>query len=194
MADCNERAEQRASLRHIRHSLTQPQKLRAAKAIAQHLGASGHLRPNQCIAGYIAMTDEIDCSLALQNAVRHGCKIFFPRILVARKRTMIFAPPTALWRLNRYSILEPNNYLYHSSRWCNLILLPLLGFDAQGNRLGLGAGFYDRALAFRRLRREWLGPLLIGIAHSSQEVAKITSLPTDIPLDAVLTEKGIRYF
>ncbi|MSR00974.1 MAG: hypothetical protein EXR88_06215, partial [Gammaproteobacteria bacterium] len=140
MADCNERAEQRASLRHIRHSLTQPQKLRAAKAIAQHLGASGHLRPNQCIAGYIAMTDEIDCSFALQNAVRHGCKIFFPRILVARKRTMIFAPPTALWRLNRYSILEPNNYLYHSSRWCNLILLPLLGFDAQGNRLGLGAG------------------------------------------------------
>jgi 5-formyltetrahydrofolate cyclo-ligase len=60
--------------------------------------------------------------------------------------------------------------------------------------LGSGAGYYDRALSFRRRRRGWLGPKLIGIAYECQRVAALAARPTDIPLDAVITERGIEFF
>jgi 5-formyltetrahydrofolate cyclo-ligase len=75
-----------------------------------------------------------------------------------------------------------------------LIFVPLVGFDVRGNRLGMGAGYYDRALAFRRRREHWDGPRLIGIAHSCQQVDAIDPTPTDIPLDAVVTERDIHVF
>ena len=66
--------------------------------------------------------------------------------------------------------------------------------DAQGHRLGSGAGYYDRALSFRRRRHGWRGPKLIGIAYECQRVAALAARPTDIPLDAVITERGIEFF
>ena len=59
-----------------------------------------------------------------------------------------------------------------------------------GHRLGSGAGYYDRAFAFRAGLGRWRGPRLIGVAHSCQRAAAIAALPTDVALDAVVTEKG----
>jgi 5-formyltetrahydrofolate cyclo-ligase len=71
----------------------------------------------------------------------------------------------------------------------DIMLVPLSAFDRQGHRIGYGAGHYDRAIA----RLEALGrrPRLIGIAFSCQEVASVPFEPHDIPLDAILTEKGL---
>ena len=72
------------------------------------------------------------------------------------------------------------------------ILMPVVGFDRHGNRLGMGAGYYDRAL--RHLRdgsRRWRRPRLVGLAFACQEVERIVPSTWDIPLDVVVTERGI---
>src|SRR5690348_310693 len=71
----------------------------------------------------------------------------------------------------------------------DLIIMPLLGFDARGTRLGYGGGYYDRTL--ERLSKR---PRLIGLAFASQEIASIPRELHDVPLDAVVTEQGARSF
>ena len=74
----------------------------------------------------------------------------------------------------------------------DLILLPLSAFDAAGNRLGYGAGHYDRAIA--RLRARGREPVLIGTAFSLQQVEHLPAEAHDVPLDFILTEQGLRPF
>jgi len=74
------------------------------------------------------------------------------------------------------------------------VFLPLVGFDRHGIRLGMGGGYYDRAFAFRRLRSVWHAPLLVGIGYALQEVERIVPAAHDVPLDLVITERGVRRF
>ena len=66
-----------------------------------------------------------------------------------------------------------------------------MGFDRSGVRLGTGGGFYDRVFEFRRWRRFWHAPLLVGLAYACQELERIAARPHDVLLDAVVTEEGI---
>ncbi len=77
-----------------------------------------------------------------------------------------------------------------SARDLDLVFVPLVGFDATGMRLGMGAGYYDRAFAFLRQRRHWRHPRLIGLAYSFQQVPHIEGAPHDVRLNCVITEKG----
>ncbi len=89
---------------------------------------------------------------------------------------------------NRFGISEPRTIatpLYANQ--LTLILLPLVAFDRSGNRLGMGAGYYDRALQALK-HQVGTRPLLIGLAHSFQEVEKIDAQTWDVPLDAILTD------
>ncbi len=73
----------------------------------------------------------------------------------------------------------------------DLILMPLVGFDLQGNRLGMGGGFYDRSLAFLRYRLYWKRPRLLGLAYDFQQVDILTADPWDIPMQAVVTDQAV---
>ena len=80
-----------------------------------------------------------------------------------------------------------------------VLIVPLLAFDAAGHRLGYGGGFYDRTLAALRARvsdrdRTRGRATAIGFAYAAQEVAPLPAEPTDAPLDAIVTEAGIRWF
>ncbi len=93
--------------------------------------------------------------------------------------------------LNKYGILEPH---YDPREIFNpimldVVLLPLVGFDRSGNRLGMGKGYYDRT--FKMGVKTWRNPKLIGIAHSIQECRELPAQSWDIPLQAIVTEKEI---
>ena len=77
------------------------------------------------------------------------------------------------------------------ARWLDLVLMPLVGFDADDNRLGMGAGFYDRKFAFLRHRRAWHRPLLLGIAFDAQRMERFDAAPHDVPLWGVVTERAV---
>jgi 5-formyltetrahydrofolate cyclo-ligase len=74
-----------------------------------------------------------------------------------------------------------------------LVLVPLLGFDARGHRLGWGKGYYDRYLAQRAAAAKPPSgrPFAVGVAFASQQVPAIPNEAHDVPLDAVLTEGGL---
>jgi 5-formyltetrahydrofolate cyclo-ligase len=71
----------------------------------------------------------------------------------------------------------------------DVVVMPLLGFDRRGTRLGYGGGYYDRTLA--QMKKQ---PRLIGYAFAAQELPEIPREPHDRPLDAMVTEIGIRHF
>ena len=91
---------------------------------------------------------------------------------------------------NRYGIpepdIEPDAAL--SASEMALLVLPLVGFDAQGHRLGMGGGWYDRSLAFRK--QPTASPLLVGAGFDCQRVDAITPQAWDVRLDAVCSENA----
>jgi 5-formyltetrahydrofolate cyclo-ligase len=91
---------------------------------------------------------------------------------------------------NRFGIPEPQ--LPAAQQWqpeaLDAVLVPLLAFDRHGNRLGSGAGYYDRSFAFLGTRRPRPAPLLIGVAYAMQEVERLAIEPWDVPLDYIATE------
>jgi 5-formyltetrahydrofolate cyclo-ligase len=97
--------------------------------------------------------------------------------------------PGQALRANRYGIGEPVA-LARPPR-LDLVVLPLVAFDAQGRRLGMGGGYYDRRLARARATRR---PLRVGYAFALQEVASVPAAAHDVALDAVVTERGVRRF
>jgi 5-formyltetrahydrofolate cyclo-ligase len=169
------------------------ERTRAARQIARHADRILHLHSGQRIGIYAATAEELDTSCLIALALRRGCLVYLPRIDSRRRvRSMHFAPLTALAsRINRFGIAEPEGRELASARLLDVVFLPLVGFDRHGTRLGMGGGYYDRAFGFRRLRTSWHSPLLVGIAYASQEVERIAPAAHDVPLDLVMTERGV---
>ncbi len=166
-----------------------------ALAVARRVLQLRIIRPQQNIAAYLPASAELDTRILLRALLARGCRLFLPRIDSWRAKRMRFlAVNSGPLRRNRFGIAEPSGHRSCGTRWMHIVLLPLVAYDSHGNRLGSGAGFYDRALRFRQLRSSWHGPLLLGLAHSAQYQTDITSGPYDVPIDAVVTEKGITWF
>ena len=189
-----DRRAQRKSLRAARAALGVLGRRQASQRIAATIARTVWLAGGRRIALYLALPEEIDTAPLLELALRRRCAVFLPQVLDYRRRRMAFVAPGRRLRRNRHGIIEFPGGTRAAPWTLQRVFLPLVGFDAHGTRLGMGAGFYDRALAFRRRRGHWRGPWLVGIAHSCQEVPLLERLPTDIPLDAIVTERGIRVF
>ena len=89
---------------------------------------------------------------------------------------------------NRFGLREPLGRQVMRPEKLDALLIPLVGFDANGQRLGMGGGFYDRLLA--RLQRGVKRPQLIGLAHRSQQVLALQTEQWDEPVDIVVTDAG----
>ena len=147
------------------------------------------------IAFYLASDGELDPLPLLRSAVAMGKQCLLPVLHPLGHRRLWFArwKPGEPLRPNRYGIPEPADRRYTLSGCdLDLVIVPLVAFDQQGNRLGMGGGYYDRTFAPCRNRSR--RPLLIGWAHALQEVPELPARPWDIPLDGLVTEQGIRRF
>jgi 5-formyltetrahydrofolate cyclo-ligase len=141
---------------------------------------------------YAALPWELDAAPLIARALRRGCRIYLPRIDPRRgSRAMTFVPMQGRWRRNRLGIEEPAGTATLGARWLDLVFLPLVAFDRSGVRLGAGGGFYDRAFAFRNLRRAWDAPRLVGLAYAFQQLDRIAPAAHDVLMDAVVTEEGL---
>ena len=185
----------RRRLRELRRSLDPVARSAAERAIRTTLERLGVFRRGAHVALYLPIPGEVDLRPCLEVARRCGAHIYVPRIASRRNRRMLFAPwrAGAALRANAFGILEPGHA--GDARpvvGLDVVVLPLVGFDAQGNRLGMGAGYYDRALR-RRLdaRRAWRRPRLVGVAFACQELPVIPASPWDVPLDLVITERRV---
>lgn len=188
----------RREMRVRRRELSLRDRKRASNRFATIACRSSLLQSSRRIALYIAQGGEADPAVLLQRALRLGCEIYLPVITDHRLKQMRFArfeTGTALVR-NRYGIPEPDpkRAIFVSARHLDRIFVPLVAVDAVGNRIGSGAGFYDRALKHLRADRLWRRPKLIGIAFECQQLPHIPAHHWDIPLDALLTENTLYRF
>lgn len=186
----SERKALRRLLRSRRRALTPAQQKHSAHGLYLQLAQHPWFRRARSIALYLASDGEISPHLLLTEAQRRKKQVYLPVVSCWPERHMVFQriDEHTRWRRNRFGISEP----VPSSRqqraiWTlDLICLPLVGFDADGGRLGMGGGFYDRSLAACSLPL----PPLLGLAHSCQQVEQLPLEPWDMPLDAVVTEQG----
>ena len=164
----------------------------AAAAVAEHLLSLPVLQSAGYVAGYWAVRGELPLHALLADP-RAGFTYCLP--VLQPDRSLRFAP----WRFgdplvqNRYGIPEPD--LAPASCLApgdlDAALLPLTGFDRRGNRLGSGAGYYDRSFAFLTRVPRPSKPLLVGIGYAFQEVDSLDAKPWDVPLDIVATDQEL---
>ena len=190
MNDTDARRALRRELRAARASLDPRQRMAAAQALADRLEALPEFLIDQRVAVYWAVDGEISLHAAVTALRRRGQGLFLP--VLRGERELAFAPYArdAALEPNRHGIPEPSCAPTEllPPQALQLVLVPLLGFDRHGNRLGFGAGYYDRSFAFLRAGERPREPLLVGVAYACQERAQLDAAAWDVPLDFVATE------
>ena len=145
---------------------------------------------------YLPLDEEFDVLPLVNQALHMGKACYLPVTANRAARPLRFARLDGRHGVthNRYGIIEPHSRRLLNVRWLNRLVVPLVGFDEQGGRLGMGGGYYDATLAFMRNRSLWRRPRLIGLGFECQRAASIPTAAWDIRLDAMLTEKRLREF
>lgn len=148
------------------------------------------IKPPTAIALYWAKGDEIPTNYLIESLAKDGFQILLPKL----KPDVAFAPGHAtmdfyLFMLGDsldagpFGLMEPKPSIAHIP---DVIILPLLGYNKQGHRLGYGKGHYDQTL--HALSHEHTYPLTIGLGLSVLETTELTHDPHDIPLDYIINE------
>ena len=151
------------------------------------------LERSRRLAAYLPHGGEPDLQVVLDAAVKQGCETFLPVVQSKPEPHLIFRhwQPGEPLESNQYGIPEPPKGKREvSPETLCAVLVPLVAFDPRGNRLGMGAGYYDRSFAFLREHPTVSRPALIGTAWEFQQVAELQAHKWDVPLDATVTEKG----
>lgn len=192
MSDGTSTAQLRQLKRSLRRSLSIAEQRQHSHLLCKNVSRSKNYLSSQRIACYLANDGEIDPQQLIEHAWFMNKKVYLP-ILSPFKKSLYFAPYEAdsKMKLNQFKIPEP---ACHPSRWISarqldLLLLPLVAFDTDGNRVGMGGGFYDRTLAYLQHQNHWKKPVLAGLAHEIQKVERLERQNWDVPLDYIITEK-----
>lgn len=184
----------RKKLQHLRAKITFSEQKKISTIITEQLSHHPLFLQSRTIAGYIAIQQEIDPSALLQKAWQNKKTCYLP---ILQDQQLIFGEyqPHTLLKKNQFSIPEPPVV----SKACiapaeiDLVLVPLVGFTEKGQRLGMGAGFYDRSFSFLLNSPRSARPFLLGLAYEWQKLTAFTEKNWDVPLNAVMTEKKIYY-
>jgi len=186
-AHAAERNALRRELRARRRALPAAARIAGADALATRLFALPFFPAKGYVAGYWATDGEIGLH-SWQLRLPPGLVYCLP--VLADDETLRFAP----WRpgdelvTNRYGIPEPDvdPRAGLTAADMALIVVPLVGFDGAGHRLGMGGGWYDRTLASRLQRPA--PPWLVGVGFEAQRIDAVGAQAWDVPLDAICTE------
>jgi len=185
----------RNELRRRRRALALRERRALAVAAASRAATLPAFIRAKRIAFYLASDGELDPQPLIRHAaVMHKC-LYLPVLHPLGHKRLWFArwQPGEPLRRNLYGIPEP---LWEQGglidpRALDLVFMPLVAFDARCNRMGMGAGYYDRTFAWKLHRRFWKGPKLIGYAYSLQKLPGIEARPWDVPMNMVVTENEI---
>ena len=181
-------SEIRKRIQTQRQSLTKQQQVAYSAQICQQVVNSGLLDNADHIAFYLPVRGEADPT-PLQRIEAYQDKHFYLPILSELKENhLAFAryDQTTKMVLNRFRIPEPDvatASLLHDPSQLDVVITPLVGVDPQGNRIGMGGGFYDRTFAFKK--DENRSPLLIGFAYDFQLIEPQTPQDWDVAVDQI---------
>ena len=188
-----ERQALRDSLRQARLDLNPDEQSAAAQNLHDLVAEQDFFMNASHIAFYQGMDGEIDPKPLLDKALAEGKSCYLPTLSKDSSGQMSFAPndhDTELtennWGIGEPTLpdeeISPTNF--------DVVFVPLVGFDENCFRLGMGKGFYDRTFSFKIFNRH-SRPLLVGLAHECQLTDSFPTASWDVRLDAVITARKI---
>jgi len=186
----------REQIKAQRQSLSVDAQAECAGKILHHFINSKLFQQAERIGCYLSVKGEVETQAIIQQILQLGKQCYLPCLRQNAYEHLIFAEYKADTPLisNQYGIPEPPHDKVHCLNAENLdcVLVPLVAFDAEGNRLGMGAGYYDRSFAFNKTNEKPVP--LIGLAYAFQEAENFLVQTWDIPLSGVVTEEGLRIY
>lgn len=178
----------RRQLRRRRASLPPQQRRSAEHRVLRRIVGAGLLRRGMRLGIYLAVGSELRLDGLNTLARQRGTRLFVP-LLPRQGRMMRFGElgnRRGCWRRNQYGIREYHARPSVNAQRLHAVLMPLVGFDRHGGRLGQGGGYYDATFARHSAGRH---PQLIGIAFECQRIDGNLPLEQhDVRLDCILTE------
>lgn len=182
----------RQQFRQIRNKITGKQAEQAGLALAEQFKNIPEFQSAKNIACFISFDGEINTKPLIEMIIKDKDVCYLPKLKPNKPNRLWFLPYAKGVQLvnNRLGIPEvdlPVNHALAVSK-LDLILIPLVAFDNQGNRLGMGGGFYDTSLAHLS-NRTGSRPQCIGVAYQQQMVDAIPLEAWDFALDGVLTQQ-----
>lgn len=183
----------RKELRRRRRALSGTQQSLASEHLALRLLNDPELFRTRHVAIYLANDGEIDPQRYITQGRKRGIQFYLPVLHPVYRGRLVFSPfnEDTVLTPNRFGIPEPDlKRALKRPPWAlDAVLMPLVGFDTDGGRLGMGGGFYDRTFAFTRYAPR-MAPKLIGLAHNCQRVDALPVEIWDVPLHAIVSDQG----
>ena len=183
----------RKLMRERRNSLSENEQKLAGLHLCDQI--KKFIKPNDIVALYLDNDGEVSTSPTISYLQEHKIKTLLPVMHSFNKgylnfQTYLSTDKTAMVK-NHFDILEPklNAQQTYSLSQIDYIFMPLVAFDKQGNRLGMGGGFYDKTLS--KIAELEFSPKLIGLSHDCQQVDALPYQDWDIPLDLIITPTKI---
>ncbi|SMN00561.1 5-formyltetrahydrofolate cyclo-ligase [uncultured Candidatus Thioglobus sp.] len=176
----------RQQLRNQRNALSASERVQFAKQLLPQTQQIANFQAGQKIALYLTNDGEIDPIHIINFLKNEGISVYLP---ILDGKSLKFAEFSGKLQKNSFGIDEPVETKGLNAEQLDIIFMPLVGFDNNKNRIGMGGGFYDRTLAFTKTQDN--NPKLYGLAFDCQQVDKIEAQSWDITLDAVITATTI---
>ncbi|RUO57940.1 5-formyltetrahydrofolate cyclo-ligase [Pseudidiomarina insulisalsae] len=189
-----ERQQLRKQLLAARQQVSVAERQQGGQAIARQLLALPEMQRTRTVGSYYSVRAELPTGDINEKLQQQGHQLALPVLHpVVKNHLLLLAISDATgWHSNAYGIPEPQLDCRHivPLAHVDILLVPLVGFDLIGNRLGMGGGFYDRTLAgWRAGHFPQLQP--IGLALDCQRVERLPIAPWDVPLPRVITPTKI---
>lgn len=176
----------RRTVRQKRRSLSRFQQLRASTSLKNIFSQNVEFKKGRHVAFYQAIDGEVDLQKLIDLAWKKGKHCYLP-VLKKNSRELFFVQYKKNSRLKKklFGIKEPQGSRKIPTHKLDLVFMPLVAFDQQGNRLGMGGGYYD--FTFRKkISAGFSKPKLVAIAHRCQQVEHITSEAWDVKPDKII--------
>ena len=158
-------------------------------AIFRNLLDSNILEDKNRIAIYCSVNNEVATMQIIKHLWTKDKELFLP---IIKSNQLVFGSYKSGDNLsnNKFDIPEPTTPTEEliTADVLDLVVVPLVAFDSDCNRLGMGGGYYDRALAFKKTSSKTSSPLLIGLAYELQKVNILEMNSWDIPMDGIISE------
>jgi 5-formyltetrahydrofolate cyclo-ligase len=188
----HETASIRSMIKQQRRQLDNTSRQQYAMMMSERLKKHKYFRNSQHLAVYLPMHGEMNPLSLVDLARQSGKSIYLPVLMPFLTNRLWFARwhADSKMQTNRYGIPEP---VYQGrdlipATQLDLVITPLVAFDLQCHRIGMGGGYYDRSFSFLRFRQHWNKPRMVGIAYEFQKISRITPQTWDLPLQLVITE------
>ena len=185
--------EIRNKLKKKRILLSKNERDIASKSIYKKIITSSIFLNSKKIAFYYPIKGEINPIPIMQEAFNRNKEVFLPVLTNFPKYQIKFQAFSFQNKIekNKFQINQPRfNHVQTISPWAiDLVFVPLVAFDQNNNRLGMGMGYYDRKFHYLLNRQRWIKPKLIGLAYDFQQIKTIKANSWDVKLNKVFTDK-----